>query len=138
MFLAFIIDCFSRMVVGWQLAAHMRTTLVLDAPLMALGLREPGADVARCTTPIAAVRADSIGPRNAAQWHGDRRSRRPKTAKLAAGAAACVRAAAPVRRRVTAGRGRGGRSGWFTMLLPLPPITGHDEPKSAFPSPRCP
>ena len=34
---------------------------------------------------IAAVRADSIGPRIAAQWHADRRSRRPKTAKLAAG-----------------------------------------------------
>lgn len=45
-FFAFIIDCFSRMIVGWQLAANMRTTLVLDALRMALGLREPGADVA--------------------------------------------------------------------------------------------
>src|SRR5437879_3487199 len=45
-FFAFIIDAFSRMVVGWQLAANMRTTLVLDALRMALGLREPGADVA--------------------------------------------------------------------------------------------
>src|SRR3989442_12213713 len=34
------------MVVGWELAANMRTTLVLDALRMALGLREPGADVA--------------------------------------------------------------------------------------------
>jgi putative transposase len=33
-------------VVGWQLAAHMRTTLVLDALRMALGTRQPGADVA--------------------------------------------------------------------------------------------
>jgi len=32
--------------VGWQLAAHMRSTLVLDALRMALGLRAPGADVA--------------------------------------------------------------------------------------------
>jgi putative transposase len=46
LFFAFVIDVFSRMVVGWQLAAHMRTTLVLDALRMALGLREPGADVA--------------------------------------------------------------------------------------------
>src|SRR5207253_2145819 len=46
LFFAFIIDVFSRMVVGWQLAANMRTTLVLDALRMALGLREPGADVA--------------------------------------------------------------------------------------------
>jgi len=43
-YFAFIIDVFSRMVVGWQLAANMRTTLVLDALRMALGLREPGAD----------------------------------------------------------------------------------------------
>ena len=38
-YFAFVIDCFSRMVVGWQLAAHMRTDLVLDALKMALGLR---------------------------------------------------------------------------------------------------
>jgi putative transposase len=46
LFFAFIIDVFSRKVVGWQLAPNMRTTLVLDALRMALGLREPGADVA--------------------------------------------------------------------------------------------
>jgi transposase InsO family protein len=44
-FFAFVIDAFSRMVVGWQLAQHMRTTLVLDALRMALGTRGPGADV---------------------------------------------------------------------------------------------
>jgi putative transposase len=33
------------MVVGWQRASNMRTTLVLDALRMALGLRAPGADV---------------------------------------------------------------------------------------------
>jgi transposase InsO family protein len=45
-FFAFILDAYSRMVVGWQLAANMRTTLVLDALKMALGLRGPGADIA--------------------------------------------------------------------------------------------
>jgi len=45
-FFAFVIDAFSRRVVGWQLATHMRTTLVLDALGMALGTRAPGADVA--------------------------------------------------------------------------------------------
>jgi putative transposase len=44
-YFAFVIDVFSRMIVGWQLATHMRTTLVLDALRMALGLRAPGADV---------------------------------------------------------------------------------------------
>jgi putative transposase len=43
-YVAFIIDVFSRRVVGWQLASHMRTTLVLDALRMALGTREHGAD----------------------------------------------------------------------------------------------
>ncbi len=43
-FFAFIIDVHSRRVVGWQLAGHMRTDLVLDALRMALGTRAPGAD----------------------------------------------------------------------------------------------
>ena len=42
---AFVIDVFSRRVVGWQLATHMRDTLVIDALRMALSLRRPGADV---------------------------------------------------------------------------------------------
>ncbi len=45
LFFAFVIDAFSRRVVGWQLAPHMRTTLVLDALRMALHQRGPGADV---------------------------------------------------------------------------------------------
>jgi putative transposase len=45
LYLAFVIDVFSRRVVGWQLATHMRTTLVLDALRMALTQRRPGADV---------------------------------------------------------------------------------------------
>ena len=44
MYFALIIDVFSRRVVGWQLASHMRTDLVLDALRMALGTRERGAD----------------------------------------------------------------------------------------------
>ena len=42
LYLAFILDCYSRMIVGWQLATHMRTELVLDALEMANGLRQPG------------------------------------------------------------------------------------------------
>jgi putative transposase len=44
-FFAFVIDAYSRRIVGWQLAGHMRTTLVLDALRMALHQRGPGADV---------------------------------------------------------------------------------------------
>ncbi len=44
-YFAFVIDVYSRMVVGWQFADHMRTDLVLDALRMALARRGPGADV---------------------------------------------------------------------------------------------
>jgi transposase InsO family protein len=43
-YFAVIIDVFSRRVVGWQLATHMRSDLVLDPLRMALGTRESGAD----------------------------------------------------------------------------------------------
>lgn len=46
LYYSFVLDVFSRMVVGWQLASNMRRTLVLDALRMALGLRDHGADVA--------------------------------------------------------------------------------------------
>ena len=38
-FFAFVLDVFSRMIVGWQLASHMRAELVVDALQMALGTR---------------------------------------------------------------------------------------------------
>jgi putative transposase len=44
-FFAFVIDVYSRRVVGWQLAGDMRTDLVLDALRMALSRRRAGADV---------------------------------------------------------------------------------------------
>ena len=40
-FFAFVLDVFSRMIVGWQFAQHMRTSLVLDALEMAVGNRTP-------------------------------------------------------------------------------------------------
>lgn len=44
-FFSFVIDVYSRRVVGWQFATHMRTDLVLDALRMALTRREQGADI---------------------------------------------------------------------------------------------
>jgi putative transposase len=40
-YFSFALDVYSRMVVGWQLAPHMRTELVLDALEMAVGSRRP-------------------------------------------------------------------------------------------------
>ncbi len=45
-YFSFVIDAYSRAVVGWQFASHMRTDLVLDALRMALAVRTPGAEVA--------------------------------------------------------------------------------------------
>jgi putative transposase len=44
-FFSFVLDVFSRRIVGWQFAGHMRTDLVLDALRMALTRRQHGADV---------------------------------------------------------------------------------------------
>lgn len=44
-FFSFVVDVYSRRIIGWQFASHMRTDLVLDALRMALTRREPGADV---------------------------------------------------------------------------------------------
>jgi len=44
-FFAFVLDAYSRRIVGWQFASHMRTELVLDALQMAIHHRGPGADV---------------------------------------------------------------------------------------------
>ncbi len=41
MYLAVVIDLFSRRVIGWSMATHMRTGLVLDALKMAFGRRQP-------------------------------------------------------------------------------------------------
>jgi transposase InsO family protein len=43
-FFSFILDVYSRKIVGWQLATNMRTDLVLDALRMALATRAHGAD----------------------------------------------------------------------------------------------
>ncbi len=42
LYLAVIVDLFSRKVVGWSLARHMRVGLVREALLMAIGRRKPG------------------------------------------------------------------------------------------------
>jgi putative transposase len=44
-FFSFVIDVFSRRIVGWQFTNHRRTDLVLDALRMALATRARGADV---------------------------------------------------------------------------------------------
>ncbi len=40
-YVAFVLDCFSRVICGWQIATHLRAELVCDALEMANGLRRP-------------------------------------------------------------------------------------------------
>ena len=42
LYLAGVLDCFSRKIVGWSMAEHMETTLASDALEMALQQRAPG------------------------------------------------------------------------------------------------
>src|SRR6185437_2751087 len=42
LYLAVVLDVFSRRIVGWAMAAHMRTELVIDALEMAIWNRRPG------------------------------------------------------------------------------------------------
>jgi len=41
LYLAVVLDAWSRKVVGWSMANHLRTELVLDALEMAIGQRRP-------------------------------------------------------------------------------------------------
>ena len=74
---AFVLDVFSRRVVGWQVSTSLRTELALDALNMACG---PGSATATtpapwCTTQTGAYWADSGGRRNTSRlrsWHGSR------------------------------------------------------------------
>jgi len=42
LYVAVVIDAFSRRVVGWSMAGHLRTELILDALDMAISMRRPG------------------------------------------------------------------------------------------------
>jgi putative transposase len=41
LYLAFVLDAYSRRVVGWSMATHLRTELVIDALQMAIARRKP-------------------------------------------------------------------------------------------------
>jgi hypothetical protein len=60
--LAAIEDLFSRAIVGWSMATHLRAGLVVDAFDMAHAMRHPGPG--SCTIPTEVPKADSGGRRN--------------------------------------------------------------------------
>lgn len=63
LYLAFILDVYSRKVVGWSMETHLRTQLVVDALEMALWRRNPGAGLIHHTDRGAQYTALSFGKR---------------------------------------------------------------------------
>jgi putative transposase len=62
-YLAFILDVYSRKAVGWSMASHLRTELVVDALEMALWRRKPDAGLIHHTDRGAQYTALSFGKR---------------------------------------------------------------------------
>lgn len=76
--LAFILDVYSRMIVGWQIATHMRAELVLDALEMANALRQPQAGLvahsdrgSQYTSLVYTDRLDDLGAAPSVGSKGD-------------------------------------------------------------------
>jgi putative transposase len=63
LYLAFILDVYSRKVVGWSMATHLRTELVVDALEMALWRRKPDAGLIHHTDRGSQYTALSFGKR---------------------------------------------------------------------------
>ncbi len=63
LYLAFILDVYSRKVVGWAMATHLRTELVVDALEMALWRRKPNAGLIHHTDRGSQYTALSFGKR---------------------------------------------------------------------------
>jgi putative transposase len=63
LYLAFILDTHSRRIVGWSMASHMRTELVVDALQMAVWRRKPSAGLVHHSDRGAQYMAISFGKR---------------------------------------------------------------------------
>jgi putative transposase len=63
LYLAFVLDVYSRKVVGWSMATHLRTELVIDALEMALWRRKPGGGLIHHTDRGSQYTALSFGKR---------------------------------------------------------------------------
>lgn len=63
LYLAFVLDVYSRKIVGWSMASHLRTELVLDALEMAVWRRKPAAGLIHHTDRGAQYTALSFAQR---------------------------------------------------------------------------
>jgi putative transposase len=63
LYLAFVLDAHSRKIVGWSMASHMKTELVVDALQMAVWRRKPSAGLVHHSDRGAQYTAISFGKR---------------------------------------------------------------------------
>jgi putative transposase len=63
LYLAFILDAHSRRIVGWSMASHMKTELVVDALQMAVWRRKPSAGLVHHSDRGAQYTTISFGKR---------------------------------------------------------------------------
>jgi transposase InsO family protein/DNA-binding CsgD family transcriptional regulator len=110
LYLAVVLDCFSRRVVGWQTADHMRAGLVVEALELAVWQRKPTR--ALFIIPTRAGRANSSGRRNARSRGVAMGARRRRRSDRAGRPAMCSPGRPPVgrlerRRRFWAAIARG-------------------------------
>ena len=109
LYVAVVIDVFSRRVVGWSMAGHLRTELILDALEMAIARRRPGEGLIHHSDrgtqggiqPIVATPRDEGGPR----WASASATRRSVRCGVRSG-----RLAGHRQRGVRTGSGSGRRS----------------------------
>jgi putative transposase len=79
-YFSFVIDVWSRRIVGWQLASQLRTDLVCDALRMALSRRRHGADVELVPHPDAGSQPGlNWSSTTTTSWARLRRSATPTT-----------------------------------------------------------
>ena len=62
LYLAVVVDAWSRKIVGWAMANHLRTDLVLDALGMAIGQRRPHDVIHHSDSKSAPASCSSAGP----------------------------------------------------------------------------
>ena len=69
LYLAVVLDVFSRRVVGWSMADHLRTELVLDALDMAVGQRRPASVIHHSDKVVSTRRWPSVNAAANGAWH---------------------------------------------------------------------
>ena len=78
-YVSFVFDVYSRFIVGWQAASHLRTDLALDALEMALWRRKAATSAASCITATGASSTSRSATPNASK----RPASRPRSAAAA-------------------------------------------------------